>query len=62
MIPVPTVIWPSLIVKRNPSCKANGAIKLTVTSTVSPGKTASTSFFNMKEPVTSAVLIKNCGL
>ena len=53
--PAPTVRPPSRIANRKPSSIAIGLIKLTISSTLSPGITISTSSGNVTTPVTSVV-------
>jgi len=53
--PAPTVRPPSRIAKRRPSSIAIGAIKLTVTDTLSPGITISVPSGSSTAPVTSVV-------
>ncbi len=54
--PAPTVLPPSRIAKRKPSCIAIGAIKVTDICTLSPGITISTPSGNSIAPVISVVL------
>src|SRR5512140_3584798 len=53
--PEPTVLPPSRMAKRRPSCMAIGLISLTVIDTLSPGMTISLSLGSSMAPVTSVV-------
>ena len=60
--PEPTVLPPSRIAKRRPSSIATGLIRTTFMLMLSPGITISTPSGSSIAPVTSVVLMKNCGL
>src|SRR5688500_121778 len=53
--PAPTVLPPSRMAKRSPSSMAIGAIRFTVTETLSPGITISVPAGSSIAPVTSVV-------